>query len=86
MVAAAGKIRRKPVMKIRKIAQMTFAVIAIFLGGFWFLQGVGMLNVCPILCFADCACIEGGSRSWSIVGAIFLITGIFTMIITTKRK
>jgi hypothetical protein len=73
-------------MNIRKIAQVLFAIIVIFLGAFWFLQGVGILNVCPILCFADCACIEGGSQLWSIVGAVVFIIGILTMAVTLKDK
>jgi uncharacterized membrane protein YiaA len=73
-------------MNIRKIAQVIFATIAILLGTFWFLQGVGILNVCPILCFTDCACIEGGSQLWSVVGAVVFIIGILTMAVTLKDK
>ena len=73
-------------MTIRKIAQLIFALIAIFLSGFWFLQGVGILNVCPILCFADCACIEGGSLLWAVVGAAVFIIGILTVFITLRNK
>lgn len=73
-------------MKIRRIAQIVFASIAILLGAFWFLQGVGILNICPILCFADCACVEDGSHIWSIVGASVFIIGVLTLIITMKQK
>jgi hypothetical protein len=73
-------------MTIRNIVQAIFATIAMLLGTFWFLQGVGILNVCPILCFADCACIEGGSQFWSILGAGVFIIGILTMAVTTRNK
>ena len=56
------------------------------LGAFWFLQGMGIINVCPILCFADCACIEGGSQFWSMVGAAVFLFGTLMMIITIKYK
>jgi hypothetical protein len=69
-------------MKLRKAGQIIFAIIAILLGGFWFLQGVGILNVCPILCFADCTCIEGGSQIWAVVGAGVFIIGTLTIIVT----
>lgn len=73
-------------MKIRMTAQIIFAALAMLLGAFWFLQGVGILNVCPILCFADCACIEGGSQFWSVVGIVVFSIGILTIIITMKHK
>jgi hypothetical protein len=73
-------------MTIRKIAQLILALIATFLGGFWFMQGIGILNVCPILSFADCACIEGGSTLWTVVGAIVFIVGILTIITTMNQQ
>ena len=73
-------------MKIRKAVQLVFAIIAMLLGAFWFLQGMGILNVCPILCFADCTCVEGGSRFWSAVGAVAFIIGTLTIIITMRHK
>jgi hypothetical protein len=73
-------------MKTRKVAQIILSIIAILLGAFWFLQGVGILNVCPILCFADCACIEGGSQFWGILGAVIFTIGFLTMIITMNHK
>lgn len=86
MVATEPECWREALVKIRKVAQIVFSILAILLGGFWFLQGVGVLNVCPILCFADCDCVEGGSRFWSLVGAIVLIVGIITIFITWKNK
>jgi hypothetical protein len=73
-------------MKPQKAGQTVFAIIAILLGTFWFLQGVEILNVCPILCFADCACIEGGSLFWGLAGAVVFILGILTVFISMKHK
>jgi len=36
-------------------------VISLLLGELWFLQGLGLLHVRPILCFVDCAPIQGPS-------------------------
>ena len=73
-------------MKIRSVIQIIISIVAIILGGFWFLQGIGILNVCPILCFADCACIEGGSQIWAVVGAGVFTIGILTIIVTMRHK
>ena len=56
---------------------VTFAgIIAILLGLLWYLQGAAIIQVCPILCFADCECLMGGSRFWEIVGPIVILMGI----------
>ncbi len=54
---------------------LSFGIIAILLGGLWLLQGLGLVNVRPILCFADCAPIQGASTTWAVVGAFTLAAG-----------
>jgi hypothetical protein len=73
-------------MTLRKVEQAIFATITMLLGTFWSLQGMGVLNVCPILCFVDCACVEGGSLFWSIAGAVVFIIGILTIAVTMRNK
>ena len=46
------------------------------LGLLWFLQGADILHIRPILCFADCEYITGGSRFWAITGALSFVLGI----------
>lgn len=63
-------------------------VIGLILAAFgllWFLQGIAILNVCPVLCFADCECITGGSSFWAVVGGIALIIGIAIICLSLKR-
>jgi hypothetical protein len=50
-------------------------VILVLLGGLWFLQGTGLVTIQPILCVADCAPLEGGSATWTIVGLVAFIIG-----------
>ena len=59
---------------IRTIA-LVLSVIAILLGGLWFLQGVGAVHLAPILCFADCEPVQGPSQTWAIIGAVFVVLG-----------
>lgn len=63
-------------MRLKQIAVLIVGVILALLGVLWFLQGVGILNQCPILCFADCECITGGSALWEAIGVSAFIMGI----------
>jgi hypothetical protein len=58
-----------------RIVALVFGVIAVLLGGLWLLQGLGIVQLRPILCFADCAPIQGPSVTWAVVGAIALAVG-----------
>jgi 2-hydroxy-6-oxonona-2,4-dienedioate hydrolase len=51
--------------------------ILALLGCLWLLQGLGIVQVRPILCFADCAPIQGPSSTWVVIGVITLaISGL----------
>ena len=58
-----------------RITVLVFSVIAVLLGGLWLLQGLGILQVRPILCFAACTPIQGPSATWAIIGGITLGIG-----------
>lgn len=62
--------------KSLKFAKIIFGIIAILLGALWFLQGVGIIQMCPVLCFADCECITGRSLLWGIIGLVVFFIGI----------
>ncbi|MEN6340940.1 MAG: hypothetical protein ABFC89_00105 [Methanospirillum sp.] len=55
------------------------------LGGLWFLQGTGRVRICPVLCFADCECVEGGSRSWAVAGAVTFAAGAIVAWTSLRR-
>jgi hypothetical protein len=67
-----------------KIISLIFGITAILLGGLWLLQGLGLVHVRPILCFADCAAIQGASATWAIIGGVTL--GIGGLAIFWSRK
>ena len=48
---------------------------AVLLGGLWLLQGLGLVRVRPILCFADCDPIQGASTVWAAAGAVLTAAG-----------
>lgn len=59
---------------MRSVA-LVCGIIAILLGGLWLLQGLGIVRLRPILCFADCAPIQGPSAMWAGVGAVTVAVG-----------
>ena len=64
---------------------LVFGVIAVLLGGLWLLQGLGIVQLRPILCFADCVPIQGRSVTWAVVGAIALAVGGFGIAWSRRR-
>ena len=58
-----------------RIIGWVFSVIAMLLSGLWLLQGLGILHLRPLLCFADCAPVQGPSAQWAVIGAITLAVG-----------
>ena len=63
---------------MKKIVFLIGFVIAL-LGGLWLLQGLGIVHIRPILCFADCVPVLGASTTWAVVGAIALVFGGIAM-------
>ena len=51
-------------------------VLAVLLGGLWLLQGLGVVHMRPILCFANCAPVQGPSFTWAIAGGVVMLAGI----------
>ncbi|ELY90979.1 hypothetical protein C484_12166 [Natrialba taiwanensis DSM 12281] len=55
------------------------------LGTLWVVQGLGIVQIGPILCVADCEPIAGRSVQWAVTGAIALFVGIVTVRAGLKR-
>jgi hypothetical protein len=69
-----------------KIAALLFGTVAALLGSLWLLQGLGIVQLAPILCFADCAPVEGPSTKWAVIGAATLCAGIAAVVWFFKRR
>ena len=69
-----------------KIFSLFFSILAVLLGGLWLLQGLGLVQVRPILCFANCEPAQGPSSTWAIVGLLVAIAGVLGIRRTVKRR
>ncbi len=66
-------------------AALVAGVIGVALGGLWLLQGLGAVHVQPILCFADCALVQGPSLTWAIIGFFLVTAAVFAIFFSLKR-
>jgi hypothetical protein len=72
-------------MAMKKLA-LFFGVIGVLLGGLWLMQGLGAVQVRPLLCFADCDPIQGASSTWAIVGFLLLAAGALAINFSLKGR
>ena len=69
-----------------RIIALVGGVLGVLLGGLWMLQGLGLVHLRPILCFANCEPVQGPSALWAIVGAIVFTMGIFALRSSRARR
>jgi hypothetical protein len=62
------------------------SVIAVLLGGLWLLQGLGLVQIEPILCFADCEPLQGPSSTWTVIGLVVLGAGILGILRSVRSR
>jgi hypothetical protein len=67
-----------------RIIALICSIAAILLGLLWLFQGLGLVQIKPILCFADCAPIQGSSSTWAITGAFTLLAGAIGAVWSSK--
>jgi hypothetical protein len=61
-------------------------VIGVLLGALWLLQGLDLVHVRPILCFADCVPLQGPSLTWAIIGFFVVTAGVLAILYSLKRR
>jgi hypothetical protein len=69
-----------------RYAALLGGALAIALGGLWLLQGLDLVRMRPILCFADCQPVEHGSPLWAVVGAAALCGGMLAVAFGLRRR
>lgn len=62
---------------MKRFVLLALSLAAVLLGGLWLLQGLGLVQVKPILCFADCEPLQGPSAAWAVIGFLVLAAGAF---------
>ena len=62
------------------------SALVTMLGGLWLLQGVGVVRLQPILCFADCTAIQGPSMAWALIGGVVAVAGAWSMFRALRRR
>jgi len=70
---------------VNKVA-LLLGLAGALLGGLWLLQGLGIVQLPPMLCFADCEPVQGPSVTWTVIGAIVLVTGGVALAWSWKRR
>ncbi len=76
----------KNLSKIMNWIALVAGAISVLLGGLWMLQGLGVVHIRPILCFANCEPIQGASRAWAIVGGLVAAAGASAIFFWSKRR
>jgi hypothetical protein len=72
-------------MEIKKFVGVVIGAFFALLGLLWFVQGVGLLQVCPVVCVRECECLTGSSLFWAVAGALLFIVGIAIAVVSMRR-
>jgi hypothetical protein len=72
-------------MDLKQVVGAIVGLVLAMLGVLWFPQGTGVVRICPVLCFADCECVEGGSLFWEVAGAIAFAVGVLLAWVSLRR-
>ena len=65
---------------------LIIGALGVLLGGLRLLQGLGVVHVKPILCFADCAPVQAASAEWAIAGFLLVLAGIVAILWSVRRR
>lgn len=68
--------RRLPSWDAKAAVSTILGAIVALLGLLWFVQGLGIVRIGPILCVAECEPLTGRSVQWTVIGALALVLGI----------
>jgi len=63
-----------------RIIRIIAGLILAALGVLWVLQGADLIRIQPILCFANCEPLVGGSPTWLAVGVVTLVIGVLLLL------
>ncbi|HDR72707.1 MAG TPA: hypothetical protein ENN85_02140 [Methanoculleus sp.] len=72
-------------MKLIQIVGALIGALIAALGLLWFLQGVALIQMRPILCVANCEPIVGRSPFWAAAGVIAFLIGSGVAYLSARR-
>jgi hypothetical protein len=72
-------------MKPKATILTVLGVLVALFGVLWLVQGLGIVQVAPLLCVADCEPVAGGSAGWTIAGLLAMLAGGFAIWIALYR-
>jgi hypothetical protein len=70
---------------MKKLA-LVVGLISLLLGGLWLLQGLGLAHIRSILCFANCARVQGASTAWAVTGALMLTAAAIAIYFASRGR
>ena len=62
-----------------KALRIAGGIALVLLGSLWCLQGADLIHINPVLCFADCEPLVGGSTTWLVAGLVALAVGALVL-------
>lgn len=69
-----------------KIIALSSRVVGALLGGLWLLQGLGLVQIEPIACVAECQTLEGPSLGWALIGGGVLLASALAIFYGLKSR
>ena len=82
----AADIRVKGVQDVRQMMALICGFHAVLLGGLWMLEGLGIVHLRPLLCYADCAPLQGPPVAWMVIGAVTLVADAFGFVWSRRNN
>ena len=59
-------------MNLKVTVLTILGFIVALLGTLWVVQGLGLIQIGPVLCVANCEPISGNSMQWTVIGVLTL--------------
>lgn len=63
-----------------KVLRVGGGTVLVLLGALWSLQGADLVHIKPLLCFANCEPLVGGSIGWLVAGLVALVIGVLLLL------
>jgi hypothetical protein len=71
---------------VKKIILLVVGLAIAALGALWLVQGLGLVQIEPIACVADCKPLQGASPTYAALGALMVAAGALAIWFALRRK